>query len=147
MPGMRLLLLIGVARLAFAADESWLVRVQEDALAKALNAKNAATVSALVDPKFHLDVTEVSGERTFTLSESREDWLNDVKRVRNGSYEATVSSIRGSKAGLAMVGIDESWVIETPRGVRIEKHFITMDLWSKSGGTWKLATRVSQARR
>lgn len=138
------ILLLGVmARLAAADDESSLVREREDALAKALNARDKVILSTLMDKDFSLHLTCGSAVRNFSTEVRREDWIDDLIHLRIDSYAAVISKVHLVRGSLASVTLDESWTVHSPRGSRIEKRFRTTDTWFKLQGTWKLTGRIS----
>ena len=134
-------------KLVAADSESLSVRAQEEALAQALKTKNKAVLSILTDHDFRASWTEGSVERTSTIEEHRNDWIDDVIHLRIGSYKATISDVRlinlkgTDAAATAIVTLDEFWVLDSTRGRRLEKHFLTTDFWFKLQGTWKLTQR------
>ena len=138
-----MLLTIALAK-PLIADEAAVLREREDALARALNAKDKAALLRLTDGQFHVYWAESSPERFFTTHMGREDWIDDLMRLRIDAYEAVILKIELAGRGEAFVDLDEVWSIRSPRGTRIEKRFLTRDFWFKLQGTWRLTGRNSR---
>ncbi|MBV9035484.1 MAG: hypothetical protein JO182_13425 [Acidobacteriaceae bacterium] len=145
MLGRSAVLLVIAAKLFAAVDELSAVREGEDALARAVSAKDKAVLSALTDQNFWVYWTAGSVARTFDAKIDREDWINSVIQLRIDSYETTVSKTDLVKRDEVIVNLDEFWTVYSPRGRRIEKHFVTRDTWLKRQGTWKLTGRISHS--
>jgi hypothetical protein len=151
--GRSIFLVVVLAKLVSGRDEASSVREREDALAKALNARDKVGLLTLTDKDFHVDWKCGSVVRSFSTVVPREDWIDNVIQLRIDSYEAKISKVRllrvrradhesPSNDSMADVTVDEFWTIHSPRGSRIEKRFLTKDTWVKLQGTWKLAVRI-----
>ena len=140
-------LLVVAAKLVTAADERSLICEREQVFAQALKTKDQVVLSALTEKDFYVSWTEDSVERTVTTEEHREAWIDDVIHLQMDAYKTTISDVRLIKrkgaetvAG-AVVTLEESWIIRSPRGSRVEKHFLTTDFWFQLSGAWKLTQR------
>jgi hypothetical protein len=136
-------LLVIVAKLLSAGDNSSILREREDALARAVRAKDKEVLSTLTNQGFRVSWTCGSAARSFGAESPREAWIDDLIRLRIYSYEAVISKIRLVKRDEAFVELDEFWTVRSPRGGRIEKRFRTSDAWFKLQGDWKLVGRIS----
>ena len=137
------LLAAGAATLV-AEDAMVAIRAQEYTLTKALAAKDKTAVLELTDKDFRIDWTEHSPERFFNTEIGREDWIDNLTRLRIQLYRATVSKISVTREQ-ATVKLNECWQIRSSTSGRIEKRFSTTDIWLRREGTWKLMRRYSQA--
>jgi hypothetical protein len=140
-----IVLLIFLAAIANAADEESLVRNKESALADAFTKRDKVTLNNLTDPDFKIDWTDYgeSVERRMTTTSSRDEWLDDLLRLRPASYKAIISQVLVAHHTQATVFMEEQWTMTVDHR-RIEKRFRTIDNWWFREGTWKLMHRSSQ---
>jgi DNA-binding transcriptional MerR regulator len=147
-----MLLLVAVARLINGQDDASSVRVREDALAKALTAKNRMGLSGLADKHFHVSWECGSVVRGFSTDMLQEQWISAVDHLSIDSYVAKISEVHFVRVlhpsknspganSMADVNVDEFWIIRSPSGMRIEKHSLARDTWINSQGVWELAAR------
>ncbi len=136
-------LLVMVTKLLIAGEDSSTIREREDALARAVRAKDKLLLATLTNQGFHVSWTCGSAAHSFNAESLREDWIDDLIRLRIYSYEAVISKIDLAKPHEAFVELDEFWAVRSPRAARIEKHFRTLDTWFKLRGDWKLEGRLS----
>lgn len=151
------ILLLAIAAKLIAADKgTLLVREREDLLSKALKAKDKVVLSVLMDRDFSFHLTCGMAVRSFSTEVRRDDWVDDLSHLRIDSYATAISKVnlihgrrpnseyKEAEASIASVDLNDSWVIRSSSGSRIEKHFHTTDTWIKRQGTWKLAGRISE---
>jgi hypothetical protein len=136
-------LLVIVTSLLTAGDESATLRERENALARAVRAKDKVVLSTLTNNGFHVSWTCGSVVHNSSAESLREDWIDDLIRLRIDTYEAVISKIRLAKGDEAFVDLDEFWTLHSPHGARIERRFRTSDTWFKLQGAWKLTARIS----
>jgi hypothetical protein len=136
-------LLVIVATLLTAGEDSSTIREREDALARAVKAKDKVVLATLTNKGFQASWTCGSAARSFSAVSLREDWIDRLIRLRIYSYKAVISKIDLAKPHEAFVELDEFWVVRSPRAARIEKHLRTLDTWFKLQGEWKLVGRLS----
>jgi hypothetical protein len=137
------ILLLVVTSFLTAGDESAILREREDMLARAVRAKDKVVLSTLTNNGFHVSWTCGSGMRNFSAESLREDWIDDLIRLRIDTYEAVISKIRLVKGDQAFVDLDEFWTLHSPHGAPIERRFHTSDAWFKLQGVWKLVARTA----
>jgi hypothetical protein len=135
------LLLLAITSLAVGADDFAQVRRNENALAKALRAKDSATLTNLIAANCTINWTiQRSVEQTVTTTVDRDDWMDDLlHRAWVDSYTARIKDIRIQHGDLASVSIDDVWTLSPGR----RYPFVVFDSWQKQMGTWKLIHRYS----
>jgi hypothetical protein len=74
--------MVVAAKLVIGRDDSSSVREQEDALAKALNAKDKIGLLTLTENLFHVSWECGSAVRNFSANVLRQDWIDDVSQLR-----------------------------------------------------------------
>jgi hypothetical protein len=120
-------LMVVAAKLVIGRDDSSSVREQEDALAKALNAKNKIGLLTLTDNLFHVSWECGSAVRNFSTNVLRQDWIDDVSQLRIDSYKANISEVRFVRAlrldkdtqsnkSIADLTVSEFWTIQFASG-------------------------------
>lgn len=133
---------IAAATPIFAADSTAIIRQREDELARALNAKDKAVLSTLVDKDCHIGWTLESVASSDRTEDDRDHWIDDLMRLQIVEYDAAILKISVDRE-TASVLLDETWTIQSSHGRQIVKHLTTMDGWLRSQGTWKLTLRDS----
>ncbi len=96
-------ILMVMAKLVTAGDESGLVRERENAVAKALIAKDKVALSTLTDKDFNFHWRDGSAFRNVSTELGREDWIDELIRLRIASYEAVISKVDLVKPDQAFV--------------------------------------------
>lgn len=134
---------MAIAKLIACADGSQIIRQSEAALAKALNTKDTAILTALTDQGFHVYWTAGSAVRHTSAEMVREEWIHRMTQLPIASYTATISNINLVRRDEALVDVDECWNLRSPQGSRIRRCFHTRDTWLKLQGVWKLTGRIS----
>ena len=126
----------------FAADETALIRHQENALADAVSAHDRAAISALVDNDFHVDWSYGSTVQSFLARVTREDWLEMLSSQRLDSYDIEIKRIDRSGQNAVQVMLNEFLVLRLPRRRLIHKRVETFDMWVKKHDAWRLTSRL-----
>lgn len=142
MCGRWIFLAIAAATSLFASDDTAVIRQREDELAKAVNAKDKAVLSTLLDKDSHIAWTLGSAVSSDRAQEDRDQWIDDLMRLQILEYDATILKLSVTRE-TATVLLDETWTIQSPHGRQIVKHLTTMDGWFRVQGTWKLMLRDS----
>jgi hypothetical protein len=129
------------------------VRERETELARALRAKDRATLSGIVEGNFNVHVTCGGPIRSFSTEVPWWEWIDNAMNLPVASYKAVISEIdllkawrpgwQETEASMAYVRLIEIWTIGWPGGGKIEKRLRTMDSWVKRQGMWRLAGRVT----
>lgn len=132
-----------ITKVVLGRDEPQVIRQREDALAKALNAKDAAILTALTDQQFHVDWMAGSAVRSVNGKMDREEWIDHVTQLPIASYTARISRIDLVRHDEAFVDVEEFWTLRSPHGGRIQRRFHTRDTWFKLQGVWTLTGRIS----
>jgi hypothetical protein len=145
-----ILLFILLVAMLNAADEESTIRSQENALAQALTDRDKVLLDKLTEPSFTIFWTDnESAERTVSATSLRDEWLDDLLRLRPAAYKAVISKVLMGHHLQAIVFMEEQWTIPLNRTIplnhgRMQKRFRTIDSWWLRDGTWKLGSRSSQ---
>ena len=142
----RVIFIFGVLLSLCAADiQPSVIREQENTLLKALKAKDKIALLRLTDRNFHFSLSRGSAWHHITTDVDRENWIHDVTRPQVDDYNAEITNVRLVRTNQAIVRIQESYAIRLAGGNRIERHFMTEDIWITFRGTWMLTSRLSQS--
>lgn len=138
-----------IAAFASGQADTTSIRSQEAALTTAIRTRDKAALTLLTDANLHVSWDCGSVVKNFHAELSRDEWLDDVSRLKINSYLTKISKIHFTARGplkydtAAQADVAEHLQIRLPQGRgTLNKNLIATDAWVKRGSTWKLAVRI-----
>jgi hypothetical protein len=147
------LLFVFAAVLTFAASSSD-IRVEENALAAAIQKPDRMALSQILDPAFRYSISYACAAKQLAVEGGRQEWINRVSSLPLRRYQVTLkhlqtfplrtASTASPNPGEANADLDENWNLAAG-AVPAEQHFHTVDFWKYEPNGWKLVRRISIA--
>jgi hypothetical protein len=141
--GSSIVLMAIAATMVTANDEREQIRRQEGALAQSLRTPSKDALLRLTASGFSLHLTCGNAVHDFATDVHRDEWIDSLIGLRIDSYRAVVSRIHLGRGPSAIVTLNEFWTVRSPRGNRIDRRLLTIDVWVGTQGIWTLSSRNS----